>query len=70
MKVKITPVSNRAKNRVCEHGDVMDCIHVNLDGSILCKALTPTWSNGGTLEKWLGWFERDEIAWESFRALN
>lgn len=64
-QVKITPKSNRAKNRVREHGDTFQLKKGgSIEGkvSICCKSLNKTWNNGK--EFWIGWFDNEEADWK------
>lgn len=58
MKVRIIPITQRAKNRVAEHGEVFKLVmdkHFNGKPGVLCSSLSGTW---------LGWFDEDEATWE------
>ncbi len=59
MNIKIIPTSNRAKNRVKEHGEVMRLVQ-ELPDRILCESLEHTWND----RYWLGWFNDNECNWE------
>lgn len=53
--VKLTPISNRAKQRVTTHGDVMHLIDFKVNGNdaeILVESQGKTWHG----ETWMGWF--------------
>lgn len=57
MKVKLKPISKRAKDRVNQHGDtfelVKDAPKSNCGHQILVESLNNTWRGA----KWMGWFE-------------
>ena len=62
-KVKIIPIAQRAKNRVREHGEVMELLTeatYQSQRAILVKSLGLTWRN----QRWLGWIDREEADWE------
>jgi len=52
MKVKLKPISKRAKDRINQHGETFDLINEGFN-IILVKSLNNTWKN----EKWMGWFD-------------
>jgi len=66
MKVTITPKSQRAKNRVAEHGAVMK---LEEEGSwegqtaIRVRSIKETWGSAGRKQKWVGWLTVDEADW-------
>jgi len=66
--VKILPKSQRATNRVHEHGEVMQFIRRDtIDGhkAILVKSLDKTWTlKPGIKEVWGGWFKDTEADFE------
>ena len=65
--VKITPKSNRAKNRVTEHGEVMVLEEEgSFDGqkAIRVRSVKETWGSVGRRQTWSGWFTVDEANWE------
>ena len=53
--VKIIPITQRAKNRVKEHGSEMTLLK-DLQTKFLVRSLGPT-SQG---ERWIGWFTTQE----------
>lgn len=55
--IKIIPLSQRAKNRVKEHGEIMELITISND-KILVKSLNKTWNNN--TDHWSGWFTNKE----------
>lgn len=57
MKIKIFPISIRAKNRVNEHGNIMILLEQRSD-KILVQSVNKTW-NGNT-DFWKGWFSLEE----------
>jgi hypothetical protein len=59
-KVKILPKSQRAKNRVREHGEVMLLRRLHPNDRFLVESLGNTW-NGTT---WAGWFRFEEASYE------
>lgn len=61
MKVKVIPKCQRVKNRIHEHGDVMELLHYNkYDKKSLVKSLNRTFNGLTDKEYWLGWFHDDE----------
>ena len=63
VRVKIIPKSNRVKNRVKEHGDIMLLNEINtLNGTnaILVKSIKETWGTAGRREQWFGWITENE----------
>jgi len=67
MKVVLTPKTQRAKNRIKEHGNIMTLIRLaNRDGknSLLVESLEETWSlKPGVRQHWMGWFDFSEVEW-------
>lgn len=62
MKVKIIPKCHRAKNRIHEHGEIMELLHYNkYDKKSLVKSLDKTFNGLVGKEHWLGWFHNDEV---------
>lgn len=61
MLIKIVPLKSRARNRVKEHGKLMQLIEFTND-KFLVQSLNKTW-NGNT-EVWLGWFNIDEATFQ------
>lgn len=59
MKVKIIPTSQRAKNRIHEHGEIMELIEDH-PGKFLVRSLKKTWNKN--TDFWMGWFNRDKEA--------
>ena len=62
--VKIIPITQRAKNRVREHGDLMELVKIgqfNGQPAILAKAFD---ADPITNSCWLGWFQDDEAVWK------
>lgn len=57
--IKIIAISKRAKNRVREHGEIMQVLAKN-SNRILVKSMNKTWNNN--TEHWLGWFHESDIA--------
>jgi len=55
-KVRILPKTQRAKNRVHEHGEVMILKNTNPNGGSYVESLRNTWQG----EKWAGWFKKEE----------
>lgn len=63
--VKILPKSQRAKNRVNEHGDQMELIFDRKE-AFLVESINYTWRNSNDeFERWKGWFTKEEAAWEN-----
>lgn len=62
--VKIMPISKRAKNRVKEHGGIMEIL-VDKANSFMVRSVNDSWKypNGET-GKWLGTFTKLEAQWE------
>jgi hypothetical protein len=52
-KVKVIPRAKRAKERVAQHGEVMELVKIKGD-RFLVKSLKPTMKGN---EHWLGWFQ-------------
>lgn len=66
-RIKIIPTSQRAKNRVAEHGEVMLLEHEEtFDGekAIFVRSVHETWGTAGRKENWCGWFTETECKWE------
>ena len=55
MEITILPKSQRAKNRIKEHGSKMILIK-ELKNKILVQSIEKTWRN----QFWLGWFDNEE----------
>ena len=68
MKVRILPKSKRAKNRVHEHGEIMNLMQEttrNGSNMILVSSIEKTWSlRVGVKQHWMGWFDNNEATWE------
>jgi hypothetical protein len=69
--VKITPISQRAKNRVKEHGEVFEVLGADekteLDklDKIVVRSLGDTFKyREGMVGKWVGTITREEAGWE------
>lgn len=60
MRVKIIPKRQRARNRIQEHGEIMEWVKFDSIGSILVKSIGYTYKG----EKWLGWFLESEAGYE------
>jgi hypothetical protein len=58
MKVRILPKSKRAKDRVQQHGSVMNFVKTSGD-KFLVESLEGTFRKG---EKWTGWFDMETEA--------
>jgi len=60
LDVKIIPKTQRAKNRVREHGDVFELVKSTGD-EVLLQSKGKTWrsSPNSKPEHWLGWFDID-----------
>jgi hypothetical protein len=62
--VKVIPKSQRAKNRVKEHGETMEILLDNSE-TFMVRSLEKTWSYpDGSKGKWLGNFTKEEATWE------
>jgi hypothetical protein len=59
MQILVTPKSQRAKNRVREHGDTFLLVQ-DRTSKICVESLKKTWQG----QKWLGWFTIDDANWE------
>lgn len=67
MKVRITPKSQRAKNRVREHGEVMQLIREE-NGKTLFHSLNDTWRlSKDKMMPWGGWFSLEDASWEPIK---
>jgi hypothetical protein len=68
MNAKIIPTSKRAKERVKQHGEVMELLRAggsfNGEPAILVQSLENTFPNGGSPQKWTGWLTEKEAKWE------
>jgi hypothetical protein len=68
MNVRILPKSQRAKNRVREHGEVMSLHSEDLRNGrkhILVESVNDTWNlNDKVKTHWMGWFDESEADWE------
>ena len=60
MKIQITPITQRAKNRVHEHGSIFKLLRTQENGTILVEYLEKTWHG----QLWLGWFTKNEMTFE------
>lgn len=59
--IRVIPKSQRAENRINEHGEVMRLLKVapfHGEEAVLVESLSNTW--GGQKSKWLGWFTISE----------
>jgi len=63
MFIKIKPKTQRAKNRVREHGDIMLATVIEPD-KICVTSLGETWHG----ETWSGWFTKLEADWEELKS--
>lgn len=63
MKVKIKPLTKRAKDRVQQHGEIMRFVRRGATG-VLVESLNNTWRG----EKWLGWFSAEEAQIEEIES--
>jgi hypothetical protein len=61
MNIEIEPKSQRARNRVIEHGKVMELVQ-NYGNKVLVRSLECTWNSCS--QKWLGWFTNEEASWK------
>ena len=63
--IKVIPLCNRAKNRIREHGCVMELLMTDSpsygSGSFLVRSLNDTFKDSG---KWIGWFKVNEANYE------
>lgn len=59
-KVRILPKSQRAKNRVHEHGDIMLLKELIPQAKFLVESLEDTWHGS----RWSGWFTFKEADYE------
>lgn len=69
--IEIRPKSQRARNRIAEHGKFMKVISESIFlgfPAILVESLEKTWKNKpkSQPEKWKGWFTDQEINYERF----
>ena len=65
MKIKLFPKTHKAKNRINEHGDIMELLHKNpYDKTILVKSLNHTFNGLTGKEHWMGWFHEDDVNYE------
>jgi len=65
--VKITPISQRAKNRVNEHGEIMILEEEGMFNgvkAIRVRSIKETWGSAGRKQNWAGWFDINECSWE------
>lgn len=63
-KVKIIPKSQRAKNRVNEHGEQMELLTSNGE-SFMVRSLQDTFKyREGVFGKWVGTLSKEEAEWE------
>jgi hypothetical protein len=53
-RVKVTPITKRAKDRVNQHGQYMILVKAQ-QGMVLLRSERKTWRG----EHWLGWFRND-----------
>jgi len=68
--VKIIPKSQRAKNRVNEHGAVQEIL-VDKPNSFMVRSLNQTWKYpDGTMGKWVGTFTNEEASYEEVNDSN
>jgi hypothetical protein len=62
--IKIIPKSQRAKNRVREHGVTMELL-LDRGDSFIVRSVEDTFkSQDATMSKWIGTFKEEEAAWE------
>lgn len=62
--VKLIPKSNRAKNRIKEHGQTMEIL-LDKSDSFMVRSVNETWMyQDGTKGRWLGTFGKEEAAYE------
>jgi hypothetical protein len=62
--VKVIPKSQRAKNRVIEHGEQMELL-VDSQDSFMVRSLEDTWKyREGVFGKWVGTLSKEEAEWE------
>ena len=57
MNVRIIPLNMRAKNRIKEHGEIMELLG-STSVAFSVKSLNKTWNN----DHWIGWFILDSEA--------
>ena len=62
MRIEIVPKSKRAKDRIAQHGRIME-LREQEEGKFLVESLEATWSG----MKWVGWFTEQEA---TFRKLD
>lgn len=62
MRVEIVPKSKRAKERVAQHGSVMDLCERQGD-KFLVQSLGETWAG----MKWQGWFTEQEANYREIK---
>lgn len=64
--VEITPKSQRARNRVNEHGNIMLVLQEGqYEGTraVLLESLNRTWGKGDFKSPWVGWITEKEADW-------
>jgi hypothetical protein len=62
--IKLTPISQRAKNHVNEHGDTFEILLDKFD-YIIVRSLQETWKyREGVMGKWVGTFGKGEVSYE------
>lgn len=65
--VKIIPKSQRAQNRVGEHGEEMELLDSKSD-SFMVRSLKETWKyREGVMGKWVGTFRNEEAEYEDVK---
>lgn len=61
MHVKLLPKSQRAKNRIQEHGEIMLLKKQKMDGSFYVESLNKSFKLcEGMAITWAGWFKKEE----------
>ncbi len=61
--IKLTPKSQRAKNRVKEHGDIFELL-VDKGDSVIVRSLEDTFKyREGVVGRWVGTITKDEAEW-------
>ncbi len=58
-RIKILPKSQRAKNRIREHGEIMEFIREQ-PGKFFVHSLENTYGD----DRWWGWFTTDEASYD------
>lgn len=65
--IQIIPKSKRARNRIHEHGEVMELVERGTfqgQRAIRVMSLRETWGSPGRKQNWHGWFTESEADWE------